>query len=432
MFPILTPTAKLFIAIIGLITLTMSALIASVQNSIQRLLAYSTISQFGYMMLAMGIGSWVGGLFHLIAHALFKSLLFLGAGSVIRAAGREQDIARFGGLWRKLPITTFTFGLAVLAMAGTPYLAGSLGKTMILTQAAAVALLARGDGRSPAYAPFFILPAAVSILTAFYMARCWMLTFWGKSRDQALCDGAREYPIMWAPLCALAFIIIVGGLYFSVSVQPLLESSIKETQAVCHDIQLRDGFFQSRPDFAGFARVWPGPPTADPDDRLSSMVAAGSELQHRWLQYGTLIGIALAALVYSRGYSLTRWFMQIPPIRWSHRWLAAGMYFDELYLALVVGLVWFIARLCAWFDRKILERSLDRIGRLVRRAAPAVAPGEREAGRDAVAGGIATGGPAGASAGVITPRAGQLNVYITLLMVATLLIFTAVALLEWN
>jgi proton-translocating NADH-quinone oxidoreductase chain L len=432
MFPILTPTARLFIAIIGLITLTMSALIATVQNNIQRLLAYSTTSQFGYMMLAMGIGSWVGGLFHLIAHAFFKSLLFLAAGSVIRAAGREQDMAKFGGLWRRLPITAFTFGLAVLAMAGTPYLAGSIGKSMILTHAAAFTLLARGEGHSRAYALFFILPAAVSVLTAFYIGRCWMLTFWGKPRDQALCDGAREYPIMWAPLCALAFIIVVGGLYFSVSVQPLLESSIKETQAVCHDIQLRDSFFQSRPDFAGFARTWPGTPATGSDDRLSSMVAAGSELQHRWLQYGTLIGIALAALVYIRGYSLTRWFMQIPPIRWIHRWLAAGMYFDELYLALVVGFVWFIARLCAWFDRRILERSVDRFGRFVRRAARAVAPGERAAGGQAFTGQAATGGSAGGSAGMMTPPVGQLNLSVTLLMVATVLIFTAVALLEWN
>src|SRR5207248_8118483 len=95
-FPILTPDAKLFVAIIGCITMTMAALIAVAQTDIKRILAYSTLSQLGLMMLAMGVGSWVGGLFHLVTHAFFKALLFLGAGSVIYAARHEQELTEFG------------------------------------------------------------------------------------------------------------------------------------------------------------------------------------------------------------------------------------------------------------------------------------------------------------------------------------------------
>src|SRR6185503_13254480 len=117
-FPILTPGAKLFIAIIGCTTITMAALIALPQTDIKKVLAYSTLSQLGYMILAMGLGSWIGGLFHLITHAFFKALLFLGSGSVIDAAHHEQEMTQYGGLWRKMPVTAFTFAIAVFAIAG--------------------------------------------------------------------------------------------------------------------------------------------------------------------------------------------------------------------------------------------------------------------------------------------------------------------------
>src|SRR5690606_13018406 len=104
-FPILTPDAKLFIAVIGLTTLTMASLIAIVQSDMKKVLAFSTVSQLGYMILAMGVGSWVGGLFHLITHAFFKALLVLGPGSVIHAAHHEQELPQYGGLIRKIPVT---------------------------------------------------------------------------------------------------------------------------------------------------------------------------------------------------------------------------------------------------------------------------------------------------------------------------------------
>src|SRR5215212_8780763 len=128
-FPILTPDARLFIAIIGLVTLTMAALIAVAQSDIKKVLAYSTLSQLGYMILAMGVGSWIGGLFHLITHAFFKALLFLGSGSVIHAAHHEQEMHQYGGLMRKIPVTAITFGIAVLAIAGTPFLSAYYSKS---------------------------------------------------------------------------------------------------------------------------------------------------------------------------------------------------------------------------------------------------------------------------------------------------------------
>src|SRR4051794_30714869 len=116
-FPILTPDAKLFIAIIGATTLTMAALIALAQTDIKKVLAYSTLSQLGYMILAMGIGSWVGGLFHLITHAFFKALLFLGSGSVIHAAHHEQEMPQYGGLVREIPVTRSTLWIPAIAIA---------------------------------------------------------------------------------------------------------------------------------------------------------------------------------------------------------------------------------------------------------------------------------------------------------------------------
>src|SRR5918996_151691 len=136
-FPVLSPDAKMFIAVIGCITLTMAALIALAQTDIKKVLAYSTLSQLGYMILAIGIGSYIGGLFHLITHAFFKALLFLGSGSVIHAAHHEQEMPQYGGLMRKIPITAITFAIAIFAIAGTPLFSGYYSKDLILANAGA-------------------------------------------------------------------------------------------------------------------------------------------------------------------------------------------------------------------------------------------------------------------------------------------------------
>jgi NADH:ubiquinone oxidoreductase subunit 5 (subunit L)/multisubunit Na+/H+ antiporter MnhA subunit len=365
-FPILTPNAKLFIALIGLITLTMGALVATVQTNLKRLLAYAAISQAGYMMLAMGIGSWTGGLFHLVTHCFVMSLLVLAAGSVMYAVGHETDLSRFGGLWRKMPMTALTSAIAVLAIAGTPYLSAWSSRIIILRHAAAFAAVAQREGHQRAYTLFFILPAVVSYLTAFYMARCWMLIFWGKPRDPALYDQAREFSMMWGPLGALAFMCIVSGRYLNL--QPLLESSIKETQAICRDYQMRDDFFELREDFAGFKNVWPTDLSTESDDPLVAVVLAAGQTERHWLRWAFLIGVLSGLLLYLRGYSISRLFLRIAPVRWIQHWLLHAMYFDELYLIIIVGTFKNLASVCDWVDRKLVDGALNRAGRLVRRA----------------------------------------------------------------
>jgi NADH-quinone oxidoreductase subunit L len=150
-FPILTPDARLFIAVTGCVTIALGAACAVAQTDIKKVLAFSTVSQLGYMMLALGVGSWVGGLFHLITHAFFKSLLFLAAGGVIRAARHEQEMGQFGGLIRKIPVTAVTFAIGGLALCGIGFgkvgLSGFYSKDLILTHAAAYADLAARAGR---------------------------------------------------------------------------------------------------------------------------------------------------------------------------------------------------------------------------------------------------------------------------------------------
>jgi NADH:ubiquinone oxidoreductase subunit 5 (subunit L)/multisubunit Na+/H+ antiporter MnhA subunit len=241
-FPILTPDAKLFIAVIGCVTLTIGALIAMVQSDIKRVLAFSTISQLGYMMLAMGVVRWVGGLFHLFTHAFFKSLLFLCAGSVIHAARHEREMPRFGGLIRKIPATAVTFLIAVLAISGVGIagfgFSGYYSKDLILRHAGAFAAAATSAGHSGWYWLLFILPTAVAYLTPFYMTRCWALTFLGQPRDRRLFDHARERPIMWAPLVVLAVLSVIAGGSL-LGVRAMLQGAQQESQRYCDELIAR-------------------------------------------------------------------------------------------------------------------------------------------------------------------------------------------------
>jgi len=255
-FPILTPDARLFIAIIGLVTLTMAALIAIAQSDIKKVLAYSTLSQLGYMILAMGVGSWIGGLFHLITHAFFKALLFLGSGSVIHAAHHEQEMHQYGGLMRKIPVTAITFAIAVLAIAGTPGLSAYYSKDMILAHAGGYAGL--GAAYSKYYWLFFVIPSCIAVVTAFYMTRCWMLTFWGKPRNQHLYDHAHEAPLLYIPLILLAIPSVIGGRYMMV--QELIESSMREQSKIVLHIRNVPETSEEYKKYDLYASAWPAKP----------------------------------------------------------------------------------------------------------------------------------------------------------------------------
>src|SRR5260221_5018475 len=153
----LAPTTMMVVAIIGLSTAILAATIAIKQNDIKKVLAYSTVSQLGYMFLGLGVGAYTGAVFHVMTHAFFKALLFLGAGSVIHAMHNEQDIRKMGGLKKYLPVTHATFLLACLAIAGIPPFSGFFSKDEILAAA---------YDKNPVY---YIIGVAGAMMTAFYM-----------------------------------------------------------------------------------------------------------------------------------------------------------------------------------------------------------------------------------------------------------------------
>lgn len=205
-YPLFAPDVLLVIAYTGCITLVLAATIACVQTDIKRVLAYSTVSQLGFMMLAMGVGGWAAGLFHLLTHAFFKALLFLGSGSVIHGCHHEQDLRKMGGLRAKMPMTAMTMLVGVLAICGTPFFSGWYSKD---------AVLAHALGYSLAYsnhAALFFVPLFTAGLTTFYMFRLWFLAFTGEPRDHHLHERVHESPaVMTVPLVILAIFSLGVG-----------------------------------------------------------------------------------------------------------------------------------------------------------------------------------------------------------------------------
>jgi NADH-quinone oxidoreductase subunit L len=190
------------IAWIGGITSLCAALMATQQNDIKRILAYSTLSQLGYMIMAVGLGGGDAGMFHLFTHAWFKALLFLGSGAVIYACHHEQDIWNMGGLLKKMPITGITFALGTAALIAVPGTSGFFSKELILEAA---------HKTSPA---LFWIAAGVAVLTSFYMTRLFVVAFLGKPREHGA-DHAHEVgPLMWVPLAILAALAIFAGYGF--------------------------------------------------------------------------------------------------------------------------------------------------------------------------------------------------------------------------
>ena len=199
------PEASAVIAAIGALTALFAATIAVVQTDIKKVLAYSTISQLGFMFVALGVGAYSVAIFHLYTHAFFKACLFLGAGSVIHALGGEQDIRKMGGLARRIPVTFATFAVATAAIAGIPPLAGFFSKDEILWFA-----LASSRGGSPL---LFAVAATTALLTAFYMFRLLWLTFFGRARMSPETEHhVHESPAsMTSVLIVLAILSAIGG-----------------------------------------------------------------------------------------------------------------------------------------------------------------------------------------------------------------------------
>jgi NADH:ubiquinone oxidoreductase subunit 5 (subunit L)/multisubunit Na+/H+ antiporter MnhA subunit len=341
-FPVLTPDVLLVIAYTGGITLFIAATIALVANDIKRVLAYSTVSQLGYMMLALGVGGWVAGLFHLVTHAFFKSLLFLCSGSVIHAC-HTNDMRKMGGLLKVMPWTAFTMLVGCLAIigAGIPFVIGLSGyysKDAILAQALSFAQA------NPDHAILFWAVAGGAFLTAFYMFRLWFMTFMGEPRDHHVADHAHESPpVMVRPLVVLAVLAVVAGwtLPGGFGLANLLE--------------------QSRP--AGTAESM----TALPGAVFGAGLTVPAEyLSHEGSIHVTatltafataLAGVLLAAVMYL-------WRIVSPAVvagllRPLYAFLANRWYFDEIYHALFVVPILGIANLASGADRGIIDRLID-------------------------------------------------------------------------
>ena len=195
-------TALLIIAWIGTITAAMAALIATQQNDIKRILAYSTISQLGYMIMAVGLASNEAAMFHLFTHAFFKALLFLAAGSILMMLHHEQDIWRMGGLSRRLPITFLTFAVGALALIGCPPFSGFFSKDAILALA------------YEHNTPIFAVALFTAFLTAFYVIRMLVIVFFGKPRTDIARESHESPAVMTAPLIVLAILATLGGFAF--------------------------------------------------------------------------------------------------------------------------------------------------------------------------------------------------------------------------
>jgi NADH-quinone oxidoreductase subunit L len=302
-------TALTVITWVGAFTAVFAALIAVAQNDIKRILAYSTVSQLGYMMAGLGLGGVAVGMFHLITHAFFKALLFMGAGSVIHGCHDEQDIRRMGGLWSKMRWTFATYAIGMLALCGFPlFFSGFWSKDGILEAA---------QHWSVAKTPFYMLVFG-ALLTAFYMTRQVSYVFFGKWRGD---KSAHESPrVMTVPLAILAFFAITLGA-IGTPAWPWFRAFL-DGHAATFDL---NGFMEP----GLFALMG-----------LSTLVVfAGIGLG--WKLYGN----------HSPSPEQPDRLEQAAPLVWG--WLRDRLYIDELYGATVIAFYAWWARVADWLDRRV-------------------------------------------------------------------------------
>lgn len=315
-YPLFTPEVLLVIAYTGAITLFLAASIALVQNDIKRVLAYSTVSQLGYMMLALGVGGWTPGLLHLLTHAFFKALLFLSAGAVIFGLHHEQDLRKMGGLRKKMPITAYAMLAGVLAIAGTPFFSGWYSKDQIISQALGFGMA------NPQHAILAVAPIAGAALTGFYMFRLWLLAFTGTPRDAHVHEHAHEAPwVMTLPLIVLALFSV--GIAWGPEFWNAEGSKVGELLAEAQPHAVRYYFT---------------PP------HVNHLLAGGLALA------AALAGAGLAIWIYGLNkFDPAALQAKLAPV---HAFLMNKWYFDELYDAIfvvpTVRLAFFIGR----FDKR--------------------------------------------------------------------------------
>ena len=317
----MAPMALTTVAWVGGLTALYAATIGLVQTDIKRVLAYSTVSQLGYMFLACGIGAYTAAIFHLMTHAFFKALLFLSAGSVIHALAGEQDIRKMGGLRLKIPLTHGVFLVGTIAIAGLPPFAGFWSKDEILAHSFA-------QGQYTLYA----LGAVGALLTAFYMFRLTYLTFYGQSRvDSHVAEHIHESPrVMTGPLVVLAVLSMIGG-------------------------------------FTGF------PPQDGWFHHFLHPVAAVAGAEHHVTLGQELALMGVATFIALLGWGLAHYLYSLRPGRadqWaartprSYSTLLNKYYVDEIYDAAVVEPTKRAGALSNWVDIHLIDGIVRSVGRM--------------------------------------------------------------------
>ncbi len=322
----LAPISMFVVAFVGVITAIFAATIALAQNDIKKVLAYSTVSQLGYMFLGLGVGAFSSSVFHVLTHAFFKALLFLGAGSVIHGLSGEQDIRNMGGLRKKMPVTAITFLLASLAISGIPPFSGFFSKDEILAAAYS-------------YNKFFWLLGLIgSSMTAFYMFRLYFLVFHGEYRGKPDIHAHESPKVMTIPLIILAILSSFGGFLGipeSLGGKSLIASFLQPVFAVAH----------------------------------SNLLELPSGSVSDIMLMGITVAVVIASIVYARNKYVVhkdlpiaegQKMARIPSIIY-HKY-----YIDEIYAAVVTRPLdrasEFLERV---FDLKIIDGIVNVIGKLI-------------------------------------------------------------------
>lgn len=332
LFIMFSADALTVIAYIGAITAFISATIALTQNDIKKVLAYSTISQLGYMVMAVGIGTMKYGMFHLITHAFFKACLFLCAGSVIYGLHHVQDIREMGGLRHKMPVTYYTFLISTLAISGVPLTSGFLSKDAILS-----ATLAFASNNGGIHYIIPVIAFGVAGLTAFYMFRLVIKTFLGEPQNKEKYEHAHESPkAMTIPLIVLS----VLSFFAFYTPNPINSESGWLMNLMQNPEQILKGTHGAIYHIMDKAEL--------------------SESLHHWHYPAMIISIMISGLGILTAYSFYFWKkinvenlkLKFKPL---YNFSLNKWYFDELYDKTAVGFTILMSRVSAWFDNKIID-----------------------------------------------------------------------------
>ncbi len=328
LFFIFTPDALTVIAWIGGFTALLAALIAVQQNDIKRILAYSTLSQLGYMVMAVGLGGPTPAMFHLTTHAFFKALLFLGAGSVIHAMHHEQNIWKMGALRKKMPVTFWTFLVGTLALCGVPPFSGFYSKDAILAQA----------WHAHNY-PLFAIAVFVAVLTTFYMFRLFFVALVGEAKTHEASHAHESPGVMIWPLRILAVASIVSGLVGISGILNLhfLNAGFPETISLEKTMIVEPIGHVLLPEPSFVERI------IEPFQHAP--VAA----------FGGLIAVVIGFLAARALYAKAKSDPLPAKLGWLSRAMANRFYFDEFYEKTFIRAHDFIATVADWIDRWIVE-----------------------------------------------------------------------------